>query len=172
MDRPLDGVGLHDGGAGLIGEQVYRVRRMVPEQVIGPATGLAERVHVGAAKKVCLHVHLLDVEFASDDLPMHPLMAGIKSARMAAHRDQSSLLLCLDHRLRIAPGIGQRNLDLHVLAGLEACDGLRRVHLGRRTQDHRIDFAKREAVGEFGRDVRDAIFRRYLLGRLQPAADQ
>ena len=63
MDRPLDRVGLHDRRAGLIGEQVDRMRGVVPEQVVGPRARLAERVHVGAAEEVGLHVHLLDMEF-------------------------------------------------------------------------------------------------------------
>jgi hypothetical protein len=64
VDRALHGVGLHDGAAGLVGEQVHRVRGVVPQQVVGPAARLAQRVHVGAAEEVGLHVHLLDVELA------------------------------------------------------------------------------------------------------------
>ena len=51
----------------LVGEQVDGVRGVVPQQVVGPAARLAERVHVGAAEEVGLHVHLLDVELAGDD---------------------------------------------------------------------------------------------------------
>ena len=77
-------------------------------------------------------------------------MAGIEAAGMAAHRDQPGFFLQIGDGLRVGQGIGERDLDLHMLAGLQAGDRLRRVHLGGRAQDHRIDLAKREAVGEVG----------------------
>ena len=51
------------------------------------------RVHVGAAEEVGLHVHLLDLQLARDDLLVHPLVARVEAARVAAHRDQAGLLL-------------------------------------------------------------------------------
>ena len=60
------------GSPRLVREQVDRVRGVVPQQVVGPAARLAERVHVGAAEEVGLHVHLLDVELAGDDLACAP----------------------------------------------------------------------------------------------------
>ena len=55
------------GLAGLVREQVHGVGGVVPEQVIGPAARLAQRVHVGAPEEVGLHVHLLDVQLAGLD---------------------------------------------------------------------------------------------------------
>ena len=75
----------------LVGEQVDGVRGVVPQQVVGPAARLAERVHVRAAEEVGLHVHLLDVEFAAPDPLAHPLVARVEAARVAAHRDLAGL---------------------------------------------------------------------------------
>ena len=75
MDRALHGVGDLRLLAGLVLEQVDRVRGVVPEQVVGPAARLPGRVHVGAAEEVGLHVHLLDGQLARDDAVAHPLVA-------------------------------------------------------------------------------------------------
>src|SRR3954462_11011995 len=93
---------------------------MVPQQVVCPATGLTESVHVRPAKKEGLHIHLLDVEFSAHNLAMDPLMAGIEPAGTAAQRDQPGLFLQADDRWRIGPGICELNLNLHMLASLEA----------------------------------------------------
>ena len=69
----------------LVAEQVDGVRGVVPQQVVGPAARLAERVHVRAAEEVGLHVHLLDVELAGHDALVHPLVARVEAARVAAH---------------------------------------------------------------------------------------
>ncbi len=117
---PCTRVGLHDRRARLIGEQVDRVRGMVPEQVIGPGARLAERVHVGAAEEIGLHVHLLDMEFAGEDPLVHELVARVEAARVADHGDEAGLLLRRDHRLGVLEAVGERDLDLHMLAGLQA----------------------------------------------------
>ena len=93
-----------DLAAGLPGEQVDRVRRVMPQQVVGPRARLAERVHVRAAEEVGLHVHLLDVELARPDLPVHPLVAGIEAARVADHRDLARCLLRRADRLGVLAG--------------------------------------------------------------------
>ena len=53
------------------------------------AARLAQRVHVGAAEEIGLHIHLLDVEFTGLDLLVHPLVAGVEAAGMATHSNQS-----------------------------------------------------------------------------------
>jgi hypothetical protein len=70
----------------------------------------------------------------------------------------------------IARLIASRYLDLDVLAGVEALQRLRRVHLGRRAQDHRVETGLFERFGELGRRVRNAVFRRHRLRRLEAAA--
>ena len=60
---------------GLVGEQVDRVRGVVPEQMVGPAARLALGVDVPAAEEIGLHVHLLDVELARHDPVVHLLVA-------------------------------------------------------------------------------------------------
>ena len=153
-------------------EQVDGVGGVVPQQMIGPTPRLAERVHVGAAEEIGLHVHLLDVQLAGHDLLVHVLMARVKAAGVAAHRHQPARLLQIDDRLRVGQRIRQRDLDLDVLAGLHAGDALFGMHLGRRAQDDGVDILERQRVGEFGRDVLDAVFLGDLLGRLQPSPDQ
>ena len=172
MDRPLHRVRLHDLAAGLVGEQVHRVRGVVPQQVVGPAARLAERVHVRAAEEVGLHVHLLDLELAGLDPPVNVLVAGVEAARVADHRDQAGRLLQRGDFLGACKRVGERDLDLHVLACLQAGDALRGVHLRRRAQDHCVDSLDRQAVGEVGAHVGDAVFRGDLLRLVELAADQ
>src|SRR2546421_8645179 len=79
--------------------------------MVGPAARLTERVHVRTPEEECLDVHLLDVEFPGDDFPMHPLMAGVETAGMTAHRDPAGLFL----QLRASPRLPPRNRggDIH-----------------------------------------------------------
>ena len=148
------------------------MRRVVPEQVVGPAARLAERIHIGAAEEVGLHVHLLEVEFPGQDFLVHPLMARVETAGVTAHGDKPGLLLQIGHGLRIAQRVRKRDLDLNMLAGLHAGDRLRRMHLGGRAENDGIDLAQDQAVGEVRRDVRNAVFGGDLSGRLEPAPDQ
>ncbi len=157
MERSLHRIRRDDLAAGLVREQVDRVRRVVPQQVVGPRARLAQRVHVRAAEEVGLHVHLLDVELARADLPVHPLVARVEAARVADHRDLAGGLLRRSTRLGVREAVGERDLDLHVLARREAGDRLRGVHLRGRAQDHRVDVRQREAVGEIVGDVADAV---------------
>ena len=81
-------------------------------------------------------------------------------------------LLLRNDRFRVLQAVGERNLDLHMLAGLEALKRLRGVHLRRRRQNHRIEPRQLEGVGEIGRDVANAIFRRRLSGLVELAPDE
>ena len=74
--------------AGLVLEQIDGVAGVVPQQVVGPAARLAQRVHVGAAEEVRLHVHLLHLQFAGLDALVDPLVAGIEAPRVSGHRDE------------------------------------------------------------------------------------
>src|SRR3546814_3454498 len=56
--------------------------------------------------------------------------------------------------------IGQRDLDLHMLACVHAGDGLLGMHLRRGTQDHGIDVVERQRFGQLGVRVSRAIFGR------------
>jgi hypothetical protein len=59
-----------------------------------------------------------------------------------------------------------------MLAGLEALKRLRRMHLRRRGQDDRIEPRLPEGLGEIGRGVSDALFRRRLFCLVKLAADE
>ena len=115
--------------AGLIGEQIHRVAGVVPQQMVGPAARLAERVHVGAPEEIGLHVHLLHLEFAGEHALVDPLMARIESSGVAGHRDDAGFLLHLQQALGVRHRVGHRDLDHHVLAGAHALFRLGGVHL-------------------------------------------
>jgi hypothetical protein len=143
----------------------------MPQEVIGPRPRLAERVHVRAAEEVRLHVHLLDVELARLDLVVNPLMAGIEAARMAHHGDLACLPLRRRRRFRAGKAVGQRDLDLHVLARGKRRHRLVRVHLRGRAQDHRIHVFHGKRLGQVGAGVADAVLARDLFGLVELAAD-
>ena len=145
---PLHRVGLHDAAAGLVLEQVHRVRGVVPQQVVGPAARLAQRVHVRAAEEIGLHVHLLDVELARLDLLVHVLVAGIEAARVADHRDQAGLLLRLDDRLGRPPACRTAGSPPARACRPSGGDRLRGVHLRGRAQDHGVHVGTRQRLGE------------------------
>ena len=88
----------------------------MPQQVVGPATRLSERIHVGTAEEEGLHVHLLNLEFASADFLVHPLVAGVEAPRVAAHRGEPGFLLQAHHFLGVFQAVGQRDFHLHMLA--------------------------------------------------------
>ena len=168
----MHGIGLDDGAARLIRKQVHGVGSVVPQQVVGPATGLAQRIHVGAAEKVGLHIHLLDVELTGFNLLVHPLVAGVKATGVAHHGDQTGLLLQLGHFLRILQGVSKRNFNLHMLAGLQAGNGLLGVHLRGRAQNDGIDFRQRQRISQVGADMLDAVLVSHFLGLIQTTPDQ
>ena len=172
MDRPLYGVGFDDGAAALVSEQIHRVRGVVPEQVVGPAAGLAQRVHVGAAEKIGLYIHLLDVELTGLDLVVHPLVAGVETAGVTHHGHQTGFLLYTQNFLAFFVDIAQRNLDLYVLARLQAGQGLAGVHLRGRAQDDGIDFFQSQRLVQVCSDVTDAVFVSHLFGFGELAANQ
>ena len=68
-------------------------------------------------------------------------MRGIEAAGVAGHRDQPGLLLLREHRFGVGEAVGERDLDLDVLARFEALDRLVGVELGRGRQDDRVDIA-------------------------------
>ena len=132
MLRPLEREDIGRRLTGLILEQVHRVTGVVPEQVIGPAARLALEIDVFAAKEIGLHDELLQFELARNDFVVHPLVRWIEPPRMAGHGDQTGLLLHGIDLLRIGQRVGDRNLDLDVLAGPHDLDGLGGMHLCRR----------------------------------------
>ena len=172
VDRALHGVGFDNRAAALVGKQIDRVRRVVPQQMVGPAAGLAERVHVGAAEKVGLHIHLLDVEFARFDLVVHILVAGVEAAGVAAHGDQAAAFRQRHHVVRAFERVCQWDFDLHVFAGFQASQRLLGVHLGGGAQNHGIDFFERQALVQVSGDVANAVLGGGFSGFFQVTADQ
>ncbi len=81
-------------------------------------------------------------------------------------------LLQVGHRLRVSQLVGQGYFDLHVLAGLQAGDGLGCVQLCRGRQDGRLHTRALQRFGQFGGCVPDAVASGQSLGRLQGAADE
>ena len=142
----------------------------MPQQMIGPGTGLTERVGVRAAEEKRLHVHVLDVELACHDLVSYPLMRRVEPAGVAHHGHQTRVGLFGQHRLGGGEAVGQRDLDLHVLARVHAGDGLRCVHLGWCGENRRIDIGDGQRVGEIGGPMVDAVLGGHLSGGRGSAA--
>ena len=88
VQRALQRIGADDLAAGLIAEQIDRVRRVMPQQVIGPGARLPERIRVGAAEEERLHVHLLDLQLAARDALVDPLVRRIEATRVPDHADE------------------------------------------------------------------------------------
>ena len=65
-----------------------------------------------AAEEVRLHVHLLDLQLAGGDAPVHPLMRRIEAARVPDHADQAGLLL------QLVDGLGVLQLSA---SGISTC---------------------------------------------------
>ena len=103
-----------------------------------------------AAEEIRLHVHLLDLEFAGQDLLVDPLVRGIEAARVAAHADEAGFLLHARQLFGVGEVVGDRNFDLHVFAGAHALDALLGVHLRGRGEDRGLDAGLREALVEIG----------------------
>jgi len=99
VDRALQRIGLDDRRSALVGEQVDRVRGMVPEQVVGPAAGFAQGIDIAAAEEIGLYIELLQIELAGNDLLMHILVARIEAPRVTAHRYKTAAARQLDHSL-------------------------------------------------------------------------
>ncbi len=136
VDRPLDARATRAGLAGLVLEQVDRVRRVMPEQVIGPAAGLAQRIQVLAAKEEGLNVHLLDLQLTRADALMDPLMGRVEAPGMAGHRDAATTLGEIRQTLGVGQIVGHWDLDHDVLARLQA--------------QHRLGGVDRSRGGEYG----------------------
>ena len=154
---PCTCVGRHHVFARLVLEDVDGVRGVVPQQVVRPASGFAQRIHVRAAEEVRLHVHLQDEQLAGEDPFVDPLVGRVEPAGVADHADESGLLLDAVDLFCVRPAVGQRDLHLHVLAGSHRRDRLSGVHLGGRAQDHRVDVVAREYLVEVGGGVCDAV---------------
>ena len=120
--------------AGLVLEQVDGVAGVVPQQVVGPAAGLAEGVRVGAAEEVRLTTRCWRLQLARHDAAVHPLVARVEAPGVAHHGDERRCVLRVDHGSQSAR-LGHRDLHQDVLAGVEALDGLGGVQRGRRGQD-------------------------------------
>ena len=103
---------------------------------------------------------------------VHPLVTGVEAPGVADHRDLSRCALQPRHLLGAGKAVGERDLDLHVLARGKARGRLRRVHLRRRAQDRRVDVRQGEALREVGGDVRHAVLRRDLARLAELAADE
>src|SRR6185437_16319069 len=166
----LNSTGLRGGLPRLIGEQVDCVAGMVPQQMIGPAARFAERVHVGPAEEVGLHVHLQTLQLAGFDALVDPLVTWVETPGVAGHGNQTSLGLGLGDSFRVRNTVGHRNLDLHVLAGAQTLYRLVGMHLCRGGQDSGADPGLRQTFGQVAGRVRNTDLPGDLFGLLLVAA--
>src|SRR5579862_5790054 len=171
MAGPLNGIGLDDLGPGLVAKQIHGVCSVMPQQAVGPGTRFAQRIDIGAAKEIGLYVQLLNFELATGNALVYPLMGWIESPGMPDHTHQPGLLLQFGHGLGIRPAVRQRNLYLHVLAGLQALERLRGVHLSGRAQDCRHHTWPGEGLRQAGGGVRDTAACRKGFGSCRLSTD-
>ena len=140
--------------AGLIGEQIDRMRGVVPQQMVGPAARLALGVHVRAAEEIGLHVHLLDVEFAGrrSCLCTHWWL-GLKR-RVWPTMQTRPVSFCCASTASASAQLSASGIStctcLPAFMQAIACVG---VHLRRRAQDHRVDVLAAPGFGQIGRGV-------------------
>src|SRR5499427_4164653 len=170
MARPLHRKTLRNGLTGLVLEQVYRMGRMMPQQMVGPAAWLAGGVRVGTAEEIGLHVHLLELEFTVLDPLVHPLVTWIETAHMPAHGHDIRFLLDFDERFGVQHAVGDRNFDQHVLAGAHHLFALAAMHLGRRGENDGISAS--DAFTKIATPMRNAVFLCDFRGRVLIAANQ
>ena len=172
MDRPLDGMRLHDGASCLISEQVDGVRRVVPQQMVRPAARLSEGIRVRAPEEVRLHIEVLDVELAGQDSLSHPLMAGIEAAGVTTHGDLAKRPGRCDHRPALLEIVAQRNLHLDVFAGLEAGPRLSCVHRRGCAEDDRVEAFDLQTRVQVGGHLWNLVLPGDLFGLGALATDQ
>ena len=119
-----------------------------------------------------MYVHLLQSKFAGIDFPVHPLVRRIEATRVANHADLAGFLLSDRDRLGILEAVGERYLDLNMLAGPQALYGLRGMHLCWRAQNDRIDRWIAERIVESRAMTVVAVFSGKRLGALWDPADE
>ena len=103
---------------------------------------------------------------------MDPLMRWIEAPRVTDHAYPTGLALHACHVLGVSPAVGERDLDLDVLAGAHALDCLRRVQLRGGGEDHGVDARPVEYLCELRGGVWNAKPGRGLPGLLGRASDQ
>jgi hypothetical protein len=110
-------------------ELIDGVTRVVPEKVICPTTGFAFGIHVGSAKEKRLDDKVLKREFSFLDSIVYPLMAGVETSRVAAHRGETGFLCDLQDHFRVCQIVRNRNFHLNMLARSHHLYRLFGVHL-------------------------------------------
>ena len=164
MQRALQGEGVGGWLPGLVLEEIHGVAGVVPEEMIRPTPGLARGVGVGPAEEVRLDIHLLDLEFTGEDLPVDPLVARVEPPGMPAHGDQTGFALDKVHPLRVGERISDGDFDHDVLACAHALLGLSGVHLGGSGKDYGLDAGLFETFGEIAGPVGNAELAGNFLG--------
>ena len=172
MVRPLLRPHITGRLARLVLEQVDRVTGVMPQQVVGPGSRLAESVLVLAAEEERLDDEMLQLQLPRLDPFVHPLVARVEAPCVAHHGGQPGLLLDLHQCLGVGQVVGHRDLDEAVLARPQHLRRLGGMELRRRGEDHCLDPRLCEPFGEVERPVRDPAFGGQLLGVGGVAADE
>src|SRR5690606_30183106 len=122
------------------------------------------------AEEERLHDQMLKLQLAGNDLVVNPLVRRVEAARVARHRNQPGLALHLVYALGVGEIVGDRDLDLDVLAGAHHLLRLLRMDLRRRRDDRGIDTGLRERLVEIRGPVRNTVLLRDRFGGLGAAS--
>ena len=121
------------GSPHLVREEVDGVRRVVPQEIVGPTASLTERVRYWFDERsTSARPSVGSVSSPRDDSLMNPLVRGVESSRVADHADETGLTWHARDALGVRPASRRGDLDLHVLPARHGGDGLLRVELRRR----------------------------------------
>src|SRR5262245_9050318 len=104
--------------------------------MIRPASWFAFGIHVCPAEEKRLYDEVLQLQFASLDSLVNPLVTRIESTRVPAHRDESRFFLNGENSFGVGERVRNRDFDLNVFARPHALDGLFGVDLGGGSQDN------------------------------------
>ena len=110
----------------------------------------------------------------ADDPLVHPLVARVEAARVAAHARPGRSRFCTAATACASAQLSASGISTCTcLPAFRHGDRLRGVHLRRRAQDHRVDVLRAPGFGEVGAwHAPMPYLRGDLLGLLELAADQ
>ena len=160
MDRTLQSEGFGRDLAGLVLEKVHGVAGMVPEEVVRPAAGLAESVHVGSAEEVGLYIQLLQLQLPGLKPAVQQLVTGIEAASVPTHGDEAGFPLGGYYQFGVRQGICDGDFHHDMFTRTHHLNGLSGMDRRWRCQDDGFNVGPRQALFQTNRPVPNTKFLR------------